>query len=561
VRFSTLTKTVKNIKRYRAIVQILIKYGFEDIIDRLKIDIVIHEGKRKLLRKKSEEFIPKSRHQRFRMVLEELGPTFIKLGQMLSTRTDILPSETIKELQKLQDSVKPIPVKEIIESIEEELEKPLNELFKEFDRTPQAAASIAQVHGAVTKDGMRVVVKVQRPNIKSTIVKDVAILSDLSQLIVRSIPESEVYDPVGLVEEFKSWIQQELDFYQEARNIDRFRKNFEGDSIVYIPEVYWNLTTDKIVTMEYIDGICINDIDAIEKAGLDRREIAKNGANAVLKQIFEHGFFHGDPHPGNIRVLPGNVIAPIDFGLVGRIDQETIEHLSDLLSGIVKKDSHRVVRVMMNMEMIKDDINLSALRIDLTDMIDRYIDIPLSHINIDQVHDDFLKLVKVHKIRFPRNLYLMGKTFIVMESIGRELDPEFDILSLAKPYITRLILTRYNPARLTRDLIHILEAYSDLIRTLPDNIRQILVKVGKGQLGINLYHQGLNQLIRELDKSTNRLSFSLIIAALIISSSLIIQLNLGPKIFGLSAFGLLGYLTAAFLGFWLVIAILRSGRL
>ncbi len=561
MRFSTLTKTVKNIKRYRAIVQILIKYGFEDIIDRLKIDIVIHEGKRKLLRKKSEEFIPKSRHQRFRMVLEELGPTFIKLGQMLSTRTDILPSETIKELQKLQDSVKPIPVKEIIESIEEELEKPLNELFKEFDRTPQAAASIAQVHGAVTKDGMRVVVKVQRPNIKSTIVKDVAILSDLSQLIVRSIPESEVYDPVGLVEEFKSWIQQELDFYQEARNIDRFRKNFEGDSIVYIPEVYWNLTTDKIVTMEYIDGICINDIDAIEKAGLDRREIAKNGANAVLKQIFEHGFFHGDPHPGNIRVLPGNVIAPIDFGLVGRIDQETIEHLSDLLSGIVKKDSHRVVRVMMNMEMIKDDINLSALRIDLTDMIDRYIDIPLSHINIDQVHDDFLKLVKVHKIRFPRNLYLMGKTFIVMESIGRELDPEFDILSLAKPYITRLILTRYNPARLTRDLIHILEAYSDLIRTLPDNIRQILVKVGKGQLGINLYHQGLNQLIRELDKSTNRLSFSLIIAALIISSSLIIQLNLGPKIFGLSAFGLLGYLTAAFLGFWLVIAILRSGRL
>ena len=561
MRFSTLTKTVKNIKRYRAIVQILIKYGFEDIIDRLKIDIVIHEGKRKLLRKKSEEFIPKSRHQRFRMVLEELGPTFIKLGQMLSTRTDIFPSETIKELQKLQDSVKPIPVKEIIESIEEELEKPLNELFKEFDRTPQAAASIAQVHRAVTKDGMRVVVKVQRPNIKSTIVKDVAILSDLSQLIVRSIPESEVYDPVGLVEEFKSWIQQELDFYQEARNIDRFRKNFEGDSIVYIPEVYWNLTTDKIVTMEYIDGICINDIDAIEKAGLDRREIAKNGANAVLKQIFEHGFFHGDPHPGNIRVLPGNVIAPIDFGLVGRIDQETIEHLSDLLSGIVKKDSHRVVRVMMNMEMIKDDINLSALRIDLTDMIDRYIDIPLSHINIDQVHDDFLKLVKVHKIRFPRNLYLMGKTFIVMESIGRELDPEFDILSLAKPYITRLILTRYNPARLTRDLIHILEAYSDLIRTLPDNIRQILVKVGKGQLGINLYHQGLNQLIRELDKSTNRLSFSLIIAALIISSSLIIQLNLGPKIFGLSAFGLLGYLTAAFLGFWLVIAILRSGRL
>jgi len=561
VRFSTLTKTVKNIKRYRAIVQILIKYGFEDIIDRLKIDIVIHEGKRKLLRKKSEEFIPKSRHQRFRMVLEELGPTFIKLGQMLSTRTDIFPSETIKELQKLQDSVKPIPVKEIIESIEEELEKPLNELFKEFDRTPQAAASIAQVHRAVTKDGMRVVVKVQRPNIKSTIVKDVAILSDLSQLIVRSIPESEVYDPVGLVEEFKSWIQQELDFYQEARNIDRFRKNFEGDSIVYIPEVYWNLTTDKIVTMEYIDGICINDIDAIEKAGLDRREIAKNGANAVLKQIFEHGFFHGDPHPGNIRVLPGNIIAPIDFGLVGRIDQETIEHLSDLLSGIVKKDSHRVVRVMMNMEMIKDDINLSALRIDLTDMIDRYIDIPLSHINIDQVHDDFLKLVKVHKIRFPRNLYLMGKTFIVMESIGRELDPEFDILSLAKPYITRLILTRYNPARLTRDLIHILEAYSDLIRTLPDNIRQILVKVGKGQLGINLYHQGLNQLIRELDKSTNRLSFSLIIAALIISSSLIIQLNLGPKIFGLSAFGLLGYLTAAFLGFWLVIAILRSGRL
>ena len=313
--------------------------------------------------------------------------------------------------------------------------------------------------------------------------------------------------------------------------------------------------------MEFVEGIKVSDLDALADANLDLELIADRGADIILKQIFEHGFFHADPHPGNIFVLENNVIAPLDFGLVGRLDEELIEQLGDLLSGIVHKNIDRIVRVFLNIGVVQHEIDRRNLKPDIGEFIDKYYQIPLYQLDMQHIINEAMEIVSRHHIRLPRDLYLMGKALAIMEGIGEILDPEFDMISLATPYVQKIMVEKLNPRRLAKDGLRFIEDSKDLLEALPENIKQILFKIRKGKLGINLHHQGLEQLIKELDKSTNRLSFSLIIAALIIASSLIIQLNKGPLIFGLSAFGLIGYIIAAFLGLWLVIAIMRSGRL
>jgi len=561
LRITGLRKTVRNMKRYREIFNVLLKYGFEDVLDRFKLEVYTRTGKKIIFRERGEKLIQMSRPERIRLALEELGPTFIKLGQMLSTRPDLIPVEFTEEFRKLQDEIPPFPYQKAKEIIESEFDESIDNLFPTFKKIPEAAASMAQVHRAVTKSGEQVAVKIQRPGINSIIRSDMEILSDLANLIARRLPEDNFYDPVEIVGEFRMWINRELDFFQEGRNIDRFRRNFKNDETIYIPKVYWDLCSSKVLTMEHIDGIRVLDLERLEQAGLDRKTIAVNGANLVLRQIFEHGFFHGDPHPGNIFVLENNVIAPLDFGLVGRLDEELIEQLGDLLSGIVHKNIDRIVRVFLNIGVVQDEIDTRNLKLDIGEFIDKYYQIPLYQLDMQHIINEAMEIVSRHHIRLPRDLYLMGKALAIMEGIGEILDPEFDMMSLATPYVQKIMVEKLNPRRLAKDGLRFIEDSKDLLEALPENIKQILFKIRKGKLGINLHHQGLEQLIKELDKSTNRLSFSLIIAALIIASSLIIQLNKGPLIFGLSAFGLIGYVIAAFLGLWLVIAIMRSGRL
>ena len=561
MRIFSIGKTVRSVRRYQDILQVLVKYGFDDFIDRLRLDVVIREGRRMLLRKKGKEFRQKSRPERIRLALEELGPTFIKFGQMLSTRVDLLPADYIQELKKLQNEVAPFPFDQARMLIEMELGSPVDALFDTLDETPLAAASLAQVHRAVTKFSEDVVIKTQRPGIQRIIEDDLIILSDMAALIARHIPEAEPYDPVSMIDEFCIWIRQELDFYQEGRNIERFRKNFEGDGMVRLPAVNWELTTGRILTMEYIQGIPILDLEELAAAGLDRKIIARNGAHLVLKQIFEHGYFHGDPHPGNILVLENHTIVPLDFGLVGRLDDDLILQLSNLMRGVVERNTDRIVRVMMNLGSITDSADTIRLKSDLMDLIDRYYQIPLSRIRMDQIMGEVTRLVTRHRIHFPRNLYLMGKALMVMEGVGKTLDPDFDMVGLAKPYIRRFMFNQYTVQRFMKNAAVMLEEYVDLLQNTPGNLKRIMLKIRRGELGINLHHQGLDRLIREMDKSTNRISFSLIIASLIIASSLITQLSQGPMIFGLPAFGLIGYIIAGILGLWLAIAILRSGRL
>ncbi|MCF7886459.1 MAG: hypothetical protein K9M80_08185, partial [Candidatus Marinimicrobia bacterium] len=312
----------KNIKRYREIIQILLKYGFDEILDRYGLDKYLKGGFKIFSKTKVKDVEHLTIQERVRKALEDLGPTFVKFGQMLSIRPEILPAKFIKELQKLQDQVAPFPTDAAISIIEEDLEQDIDTIFKEFEEEPHAAASLAQVHRAQLHNGEQVIVKVQRPNIRSKIESDLDLLYNMAKIISRNISSELMYQPSELIDEFKHWIKKELNFNQEARNIERFKNHFKDNQDIRIHSVYWDYSSSRIITMEYIDGIRISDIEKIEEAGLDRKKIARIGAEITLTQIFDYGFFHGDPHPGNILVLEGNLIAPMDFGLVGSLDKQ-----------------------------------------------------------------------------------------------------------------------------------------------------------------------------------------------------------------------------------------------
>ncbi|MHA1279817.1 MAG: ABC1 kinase family protein [Candidatus Helarchaeota archaeon] len=561
MRIRRLSRTYRNIKRYREILTVLLRYGFDDVLDRLKFDYYINLGKKILPIFKSHELVTITTAERLRMAMEELGPTFVKLGQMLSVRPDLVPESFTDEFKKLQDKVPPFPSKQAMGIVEAQLGKPMEQLFSSFDENPLAAASIAQVHRAVTKSNEQVVIKIQRPNIRGVVETDLGILFDLAGLVEKYIPESELYDPKAIVREFAKSIRMEMDFVREGRNIERFRRNFEDDDTVFVPRVHWKLTTGNILTMDFIDGIKVSELDALEKAGLDRKIIAYNGARATLRQIFDFGFFHADPHPGNIFVLPGNVIAPVDYGMMGSLDEELMEATGSLLTAIVKKDVNRIIRTLTDMGVIENMLDARELKLDLKDFLDRYYQVPLSQLDLGRVLSEITEVIRRHRIKLQSDLILMGKALVTEEGVGRMLDPDFDIITMAKPYVEKLMIRKLDPRRHLREFIDSLNDFVRLVKILPGEFGTILAKIKKGELNIKFEHRGLERLTLELEKASNRLSFSMIIAALIIGSSLIVQLKKGPQIFDLPVFGILGYFVAAILGLWLVIAIIRSGKL
>ncbi len=552
---------LKNIKRYRQIIKVLFKYGFEDILDQSGLDKYLEGGLKLFSKKKTSEIKRLSRPERIRQALEELGPTFVKLGQMLSIRPEILPPDYLKEMQKLQDQVPPFPEQEAQDILEDEFDRPVEDVFSKFQKEPHAAASLAQVHRATLKSGEEVIVKIQRPNIRSKINSDLDILKNLAQVVSKRISRELIYEPSEIIDEFQSWIKKELDFVQEARNIDRFKNHFQDNPGVRIPQVYWDFCSSKVVTMEYIDGIGIADVEKIEKAGLDRKEIARKGAEITLKQIFEYGFFHGDPHPGNLFVLEDNVIAPMDFGLVGNLDRELRNSLAQLMSGFVHKNIDRIVRVLYNMGVINSKLDEGALKLDISELIERYYQLEIRHVNVNQIMEDVTRLVTKYKIKLPKNLFLMTKAMSLMESIARQLDPKFNMVKVSKPYVQSFMIKRWSPKNIAEEVSLCIEDVLDLVETSPRTIKRILQQIKRGRLGFNLHHEELSRFIHMLDKASNRISFSLIIAALIIASSVLVNFGKGPLLFGIPAIGLIGYLIAAIMGLWLVIAILRSGRL
>ncbi|MEW5804143.1 MAG: AarF/ABC1/UbiB kinase family protein [bacterium] len=560
---SGLNQTYKNLRRFQTILNVLFKNGFGHLIERVNLQHLITAGRRVFGLKKYPELEADriSMPIRVRMVFEELGPTFIKLGQLLSLRTDLIPREFAAEFRKLQDRVPPVPFDEIKEQIESELRAPLSEVFSSVNPVPYGAASIAQVHEAVLLDGQKVMVKVQRPKIADIIDTDISILFHLAYLLDRYVPESKVYSPSDIMEEFSRSIKRELDFTIEAGSTQRFHKNFAKDRHVVIPRVYWELTTKKVLVLQRLDGIRIDRIDTMRARGWDTAKVALLGSKVFLKQILEYGFFHGDPHPGNILLLDEDVLALIDFGIVGRLDKEMKESCSAIFFSLLNKDYDRLVQEYIKIGFTSADTNIRHFRRDLTEFLDNYLDRPLKYLHIGEIFVHTTEISMKHHIRIPKDLTLLGKTLLFIESIGTELDPEISLLAISRPYAQRLLTRRLHPRRLLNETRASLLDISDLIRPLPRQLRTLIQKLIDGKLEIEFVHLGLENLIHEIDRSSNRISFGLIISALIIGSSIVLHTQIGPVFFGFPVVGIIGYLFAGVMGIWLVISILRSGKL
>jgi ubiquinone biosynthesis protein len=556
----------KNLGRMGHIAQVFMGQGFGHLVTQMGLQRLVPFRRRRMPR---EEYVAVHAEDtapvRLRRAFEELGPTFIKLGQVLSGRPDLVTIQFADEFKKLRDEVPPFGYEDAKRIVEKELGARLDVLFSEFEPAPVAAASIAQVHNAVLTSGEKVVVKVRRPGIEKSLEQDISILKGLAHLLEKHVPESNIFNPVAIVEEFARTVRKELDFVVEADNAVRFAENFKGSPSMYIPFIYREYTRQKVLTMERLSGIRISDVAALDTGGYDRSSLARNGAEAFFKQVLEDGFFHADPHAGNMFVLPDGRIGLVDFGIVGRLSEEDMEVIADTFLALVNKDFDGLVQNYITMGFVTEDIDLDRFRHDfkqdLVDLLEPLYGKTLGQISLSLYIDRVTRLALKHHLKFPPGLITMNKALLTIEALGSELDPGFDFIGVAKPYTYKLIKKKYSPGRYSRRLRRKAMDISDFLGNLPRQFRTIMRKVIKDDLHMNMEIAGFDRFIREFDRSTNRMSFSMIIAAIIIGSSVIIHSGKGRLVLGYPFLGLTGYLLAGVLGLWLVWGIVRSGRL
>ncbi len=560
-KIGAINKTYRHLNRYQGILRVLFKYGFSDVLERLHIDQYLESGLQMINRKPREQIDKLSRPERLRMSLEELGPTFIKFGQVLSTRSDFIPPEYLFELAKLQDDVPPFSYEDVESIFLAEMGHKPEELFAEFKREPVAAASIGQVHEGVLRDGDKVVVKVQRPEIEKIIAVDLEILAHIAALMEKYLEELQGHRPTSIVEEFARTISKEIDYSVEIGNIERFAKQFERSKTIYVPEVYRDLSCERILTMENIQGVKASDVDQLRKQGTDLPLVAERGTNLIMEQIFVHGFFHADPHPGNIFILPDNLICFLDFGMMGRLSRQNRDDFTDLVLYIVARNERKVMESVLKLTNHYEDINRDALSRDLSEMLDRYLYLPLKELDAGKILQDLLELVSRHQIFFKPNFYLMMKAITTVEGVGRILDPDLELLKLAQPFMKKVKSDRLRLNRIAEEAGLATSEYIDLLRDLPEELRSILSQLRQGRMKLEFEHRGLSDLRVALDQVSNRISFAIVLASLIIGSSLIILSGIPPKWNDIPIIGLIGFLLAGVMGFWLLLSILRHGRM
>lgn len=550
--------TYKNIQRMRHIVAVLIKHGFYSVVERMNLHRIVPLSKR--LRKKAAEEAELSLPERIRLAFEELGPTFIKLGQLLSTRPDILPEEYIEEFRKFQDKVPPFPFEKAVQQIERELKLPIGQIFQKFEERPIAAASIAQVHRAVLIDGREVVVKIQRPGIEATLDTDINIMYTLANLLVKYFPELALLNPVAIVDEFSRVIRKEMDFTLEASNTLKFKAIFKEDPHVYVPDVFWDYTSRRVLTLERIHGIKVDNVEKLRSKGIDPAKIAHVIGEAFLRMVMVEGVFHGDFHAGNIFVLGPEKIALVDFGITGRVGKELKESLATIFVGFATQDYDGLVDEYARMGVLPEGIDLYEFKRDYRDLMEAYFAKPFEKSSLGELLMGYIRVSFRYRIRHPREMLLLNKCIIEIEGIGRLLDPKADLLTEAQPYAKEFIKDRYRPGKILGDAVDSIKEVNDLARVLPSQIRQILKKMVNDKFTIDFVHVGLENFINEIDRSSNRLSFAVIISALIIGSSMIMQSGVGPMFMGFPVLGVVGFVFAGILGLGLAVVILRSGR-
>lgn len=553
-------KRMRHINRYREIAMALFNQGFDYIVEEMDLPQGIPYVRHRSVRQNTAA----SLGERVRLLLEQLGPTYVKLGQIASTRPDLLPAEIISELEKLQDDVPGFPFDAVRTVLKEELKADWEDLFRQFDPEPLAAASIGQVHRAQLKTGQQVAVKVQRPNIAARIQTDLEILQEFASLAERRFSWAETYQLAGMIEELAKSLRIELDYTREARHGEKFSAQYRNNPAVYIPQVYWEYSSQKVLTATYIEGIKISEPDRLKQQGYNLSRIAERFAEEMFQQIFVAGFFHGDPHPGNVLVLPGEKIAFLDFGMVGRLNPEKKYHLASLVIGLMQQDSEELFQAIFRMGIVPDQVDEAQLRDDIDLLRENYYGVSLSQISLGDAIKQFFATIQKHKIKLPADLVLVGKALLTMEGTAERLNPQLSILTVAEPFGQELLRQRFQPAALGKMLRRGLGECRELIQNLPYLVRELRAVIKQGRLRLEVVMPDMERGLKTLERISNRLAFSMILlafsiimAGVIISSSLSGQTS---RLWNVPALEI-GFVIAMILFFWLLYAILRSGKL
>lgn len=557
-----VTKRYRHLVRYQQIIGIILKYGFENIVAAMNIDRYIESGLRLIPFTNPHEKVERlSKNQRIRMVLEELGPTFIKMGQVLSSRPDLIPVDLTKELALLQNHVPPFEFDQVRHIIESEFGRPWPQIFHSMEETPFASASIGQVHRAMLDPDTPIAVKIQRPGIRKVIEADLEIIQHIAEIMENNIEEVALFHPVKIVQEFAATLEKELDYTIETANMEQMAEQFRDDPIIHIPKVFREQSSDRVISMEFISGFKADDIEAIELAGLDRKALTRSGADFIMRQIFEFGFFHADPHPGNIFIMADGRICPVDFGMTGFVNQSLRELFIDLLHTLASGNTRMTARLLCDLAEFETPPDMSKLERDIAMFSGLYLSKALKEIKTSRMVNQFLELCAQHGLRIPPDLFLMIKAFVSIEGVARKLDPDFDMVGHARPYVRAATLKKYSAPRIARDVAGIVRESFSLLQTLPSDTSQLINQVKQGKLKTVVEIQGLEKMVTTQDQTSNRIAFAIIIAALILGSAIVLNSEIPPIFFGVSVIGIAGFIAAAVMGIWLLVAIIRKGRL
>ena len=553
--------TVRDLGRLQEIAGVLIRYGFGDMVRRIGMSAALERTGRMLHWDDPEAMAHMAPPERVRCAMQDLGPTFVKLGQVMATRVDLLTPEWTTELGKLQNAVPALPFAEVRPQLVEDLGAEPEAVFERLEETPLAAASLAQTHRAWLADGSAVVLKVRRPGIRDTVEADLRLMARLAEIVEERAPDLRRYHPAEVVQQFSASLRRELDFAAEGRNAERIAANFAGHDEVVVPRVYWEWTSERLNVQECLQGIAGTDLAAVDAAGLDRAQLAATGAGIVLKMVLEDGFFHADPHPGNIFYLPDGRIGVIDFGMVGRVSEQRRFQIVQLLHGLVERESAPVADVLMEWGEGGGEVDEARLQADVGAFVDQYRGVPLKDLHMGLMLTDVTTILRDNGLSLPPDLALMIKAFLTLEGMGRQLDPDFDMAGAARPFLERVVLQRYSPRTLLKRSRRTALDAMELVGDLPRELRRLLRTARRGRLHMQVEVTSLKAFGEQVDRAANRLTMGVITAALVVGSSIVMNsAGGGVSSRWLLALGVLGFVGAGLIGLWILLSIWRSGR-
>ena len=553
--------TVRDLGRLQEIAGVLIRYGFGDMVRRIGMSAALERTGRMLHWDDPEAMAHMAPPERVRCAMQDLGPTFVKLGQVMATRVDLLTPEWTSELGKLQNAVPALPFAQVRPQLVEDLGADPEAVFERLEETPLAAASLAQTHRAWLADGSAVVLKVRRPGIRDTVEADLRLMARLAEIVEERAPDLRRYHPAEVVQQFSASLRRELDFAAEGRNAERIAANFAGHDEVVVPRVYWEWTSERLNVQECLQGIAGTDLAAVDAAGLDRAQLAATGADIVLKMVLEDGFFHADPHPGNIFYLPDGRIGVIDFGMVGRVSEQRRFQIVQLLHGLVERESAPVADVLMEWGEGGGEVDEARLQADVGAFVDQYRGVPLKDLHMGLMLTDVTTILRDNGLSLPPDLALMIKAFLTLEGMGRQLDPDFDMAGAARPFLQRVVLQRYSPRTLLKRGRRTALDAMELVGDLPRELRRLLRTARRGRLHLQVEVTSLKAFGEQVDRAANRLTMGVITAALVVGSSIVMNsAGGGVSSRWLLALGVLGFVGAGLIGLWILLSIWRSGR-